>query len=635
MMKDKQTLKPVKFCFQHHYITLSIMIMFGLFSNAQSQTSNGIGRYGALFLQISSSARQVAMGEAFTGLADDVNFLQYNIGALGFVEKATLGINYHNWIKDTQQGSFGFATSTDYGKFGFNFLYFNEGEITELDESFTPSGSIVGSNDIAMTIGVGYPKNIFGFNISFGGAFKIVRQNLADQSATALGMDLGFLVKYSHISYGATIQNFSITKLKFIEKEDPLPETYRGGIGYNFKIKKKVNVNLAADVAWLMDQKLRSYFGTEFIINNSVALRGGYKLHSFEANRWAAGVGIIIPMEGLRNSYAKLDYSFSPLTAFEGSTHRFSLIIEFDTMEKNSAIAELFSDDDRKKFDDLSKQLQSEVDAARKAREAAELSEQRTKELEAEMARRLEYIKSIADSSEGKIVVHPTSSVDSVRFTMRINFDFDRANIRPDEFKTMHQVGKILNTYPEYKVHLSGHTCFIGTEEYNIRLSHRRIDSVMTYLTQKDSVDLDRFYYPVGYGKQKPVASNATREGREMNRRVDFIIFTTDDTPPVPDGSAIKSVEIHDEKTVKIICNGKVAKYEDKLLSNPDRIVIDFPGLFLLPTQAILKFNNDIFIRARMAYHGDEKYSRIVLDLKTRLQYQIIPRDNVIYVRAK
>ena len=195
MIKYKHTQKPVKSYFHHCSISLSIMMMFitfGLFSKTYSQTTNGIGKYGASFLQISSSARQVAMGEAFTGLADDINFLQYNIGALGFVEKAALGINYHNWIKDTQQGSFGFATSTDYGKFGFNFVYFNEGEITELNENFTPSGSVIGSNDIAMTLGVGYPKNIFGFNISFGGAFKIVRQNLADQSATALGMDLGY-----------------------------------------------------------------------------------------------------------------------------------------------------------------------------------------------------------------------------------------------------------------------------------------------------------------------------------------------------------------------------------------------------------------------------------------------------------
>jgi len=613
----------------------SLLWILGLVITSFSQTTNGIGKYGASFLQIANSARQVGMGEAFTGLADDINFLQYNIGALGFVEKATLGLNYHSWIKDTQQGAVGFATATDYGKFGFNLIYFNEGEITEFDESFRATGSIIGSNDIAMTLGVGYPKNIFGLNISFGGAFKIVRQNLADQSATALGMDLGFLIKYKHISYGATIQNFSITKLKFVEKEDPLPETYRGGAGFNFNINENIKANLAADVAWLTDQKLKFYCGAEIVFNKVVAVRGGYKFHDFDANRWGAGTGVIIPVEALGNSYVKVDYGYSPLSAFDGSTHRFSLTIEFDTVEKKPTRADVLSEAERKKFADLAELLRLEVEAAEKARLAAQEAEKRTKELEEEMARRLAYIKSIADSSQGKIVVHPTSTVDSIRFTMRINFDFDRANIRPDEFETMQRVGEILNTYPGNKVQLAGHTCFIGTEEYNIRLSHRRIDSVMTFLTNKENVNLNRFFYPVGYGKQKPVASNDTPEGRSMNRRVDFTIFTKIDTPSVPEGSAIRDIEIADERTVKIICNGIITNYKDNFLSNPDRIVIDFPNIFLLPKQKTFKFSNELFLRARVNYHREDKYSRIVLDLKAPMQYQVATKDNVIYVRAK
>ncbi len=616
-------------------LIVTMLCIFGLVKFSYSQATNGIGKYGASFLQIANSARQVGMGEAFTGLANDINFLQYNIGALGLVEKASLGLNYHSWIQDTQQGAVGFATATNYGKFGFNLIYFNEGEITEFDENFKATGSIIGSNDIAMTLGVGYPKKLFGLNLSFGGALKVVRQNLADQSATALGLDLGFLIKHKHISYGATIQNFSITKLKFIEKEDPLPETYRGGIGFNYNITDNIKINLASDVAWLSGQKLKSYGGAEIVFNKIIAVRGGYKFHDFDANRWGAGAGVIIPVEALGNSYVKVDYAYSPLSAFEGATHRFSLTIDFDTMEKRPTAAEMLSEEERKKFDALAEQLRLEVEAAEKARLAAQDAEKRTKELEAEMARRLARIKAIADSSQGKIVVHPTATMDSVRFTMRINFDFDRANIRLDEFETMHRVGEILNTYPENKVQLAGHTCFIGTEEYNIRLSHRRVDSVMAFLTTKEDVNTNRFFYPVGYGKQKPVVSNDTPEGRSINRRVDFTILTMTDTPAVPEGSAIKSVQIADEKTVQVICNGKVANYKDEFLSNPDRIVIDFPNIFLLPEQKTFKFSNDLFLRARLGYHKEDKYSRVVLDLKTPLRYQVVAKDNIIYVRAR
>jgi outer membrane protein OmpA-like peptidoglycan-associated protein len=638
MIKNIRNFRINRQCVSSFFFLISIFILlciFGLITISFSQSANGIGKYGASFLQIASSARQVGMGEAFTGLADDINFLQYNIGALGLVEKSTLGLNYFSWIHDTQQGAVGFATATNYGKFAFNLVYFNEGEITEFDESFRATGSIIGSNDIAMTLGVGYPKNIYGLNISFGGAFKIVRQNLADQSATALGLDLGFLIKYKHISYGATIQNFGITKLKFVEKEDPLPETYRGGVGCNFKLRNNIKVNLAADVAWLADQKLKSYCGAEFVFNKVVAVRGGYKFHDFDANRWGAGTGIIIPVEALGNSQVKLDYAYSPLSAFVGSTHRFSLTIEFDTMEKKSTPADMFGEQERKKFDDLAEQLRSQVEAAENARLAAQESERRTKGLENEMARRLAHIKNIADSSDGKIVVHPTSTMDSVSFTMRINFKFDRANIRPDEFETMKRVGEILNTFPGNKVQLAGHTCFIGTEDYNIKLSHWRIDSVMTYLTTKENVNLNRFFYPVGYGKQKPIASNDTPEGRSKNRRVDFTIFTKTDTPSVPEGSAIIAIEIADEKTVQIICNGKITNYKDNFLSNPDRIFIDFPNIFLLPEQKTFKLSNDLFLRARVSYHREDQYSRVVLDLKAPLQYQVSTLENIIYVRAK
>ena len=602
----------------------------GAIPNVHSQTVNGIGKYGAPFLQISSSARQVAMGEAFTGLADDINLLRYNIGGLGYMNKTTIGINYHNWIEDTYQGGFSFVLPRSFAVIGFNLSYFNEGEITELDEEFTPTGSILGSNDIALTIGAGTKHSFFGLDISFGGAAKVIRQNLANESATALGMDLGIFIKKGRLSYGATLQNFSITKLKFIDREDPLPETYRAGIAYNTKIGDNFKLNTGADIAWLMNQKLRYYYGAEVIIGNVVAMRGGYKFHDFEANRWGAGLGLIFPARWLKDSQARLDYAFSPMNSFEGNTHRFSFVFTFETLDEVRA-TDISAE--KKKISDLTDQLRLELEAAEKARKSAEEAEQRTLELEKEMAARLNRVHEIAKESRGQIEVKTEDpKSDSIWITMRINFDFDRANIRTDAFETMSRIGEILNTYPGTNVHISGHTDFIGTEEYNIRLSHRRIDSVMTYLTTKENVDLERFFMPVGYGKQQPIASNATPEGRFKNRRVDFIIYTTENKPPVPAGSAITKIELLDEKTLKITCNGR-CDFNDSFIANPDRIVLDFPGIFLLMTETTIKFTNNVIIRARVGYHPDDKFSRIVLDLRSPAKYQTLIKDNLIYVR--
>lgn len=635
MISDKLIEKHKNTLINNSYLVVGlvgVLIVFLLTTNLYSQSSSGLGTYGASFLQISTSARQVAMGNAATGLANDVSLLRYNIGGLGFVQKTQLGIHFHKWIEDTQQGEFGFVMPTDFGVvFGADIVYFNEGEITEFDASFKPTGAMVSSNDIAITIGAGFFKNFFGIRMSFGGAAKIVRQTLADKSTTALGMDLGLLGQKGNFSFGATVQNFSITKLKFIQREDPLPETYRAGVGYRSKIASKLKVNTDLDIAWLVDQKIRTYYGLEFIISDVFALRGGYKFHNFEANRWGAGFGFLIPMRWMGDAKAHLDYAYSPLDAFESSAHRFSLVLEFRSLDE-----ELQGDlsAERKKMNELTGELQKQLEAAEKARLSAEEAEKKTLELQKLMEDRYALVKQIAEGSAGKIELHtPTATSDSLWMTMRINFDFDRANIRPDEFETMKKVGEILNAYPGTKVQISGHTCFIGTDEYNIRLSHHRVDSVMSYLHKKENVDFERFYYPVGYGKLRPIASNATRQGRELNRRVDFIVYTSQNEPPVPEGTAIKAIEMLDNKTVKIICNGRVNNYEDTFISNPDRIVIDFPGIFLLPTNTTYSLNTDIFIRVRIGYHPEEKFSRIVFDLRSVVQYKIAAKNNLIYIR--
>jgi outer membrane protein OmpA-like peptidoglycan-associated protein len=599
-----------------------------------SQEMKGIGKYGASFLQISPSARQVAMGDAFTGLADDVNLLRYNIGGLGYVNKPILGVNFHNWFQDTEQGAVSFAFPTLYGIFGLDFIYFNEGSIIEFDQEFNRSGLEISSNDIALTLGYGSYVKLLERNISFGGGLKIIRQNLAGQTATAVGLDLGVLLRTKYISYGLTIQNLELTKLEFIDKKDNLPETYRAGIGFYFPVIDNVRANLDFDMAWLVSQEVRAYLGSEIVISDLIALRGGYKVHDFEANRWGLGVGLIIPMDWFYNSQTRLDYSYSPLDAFDDATHRFSLVFDFGKPSAEQQLLGL-TPRDEKEIAKLKEQLKKEVEAAEKARLSAEEAERRAKELEDEMMKRFRRIQEIIEASQGKLeLVTPTvpKPGDSILVSMRINFDFDKADIRPDEYGTMHQVGEVLNTYPESKIHIAGHTDFIGPDDYNIRLSQRRVNSVFSFLTARENISYDRFFMPIGYGELRPVDTNTTPEGRFRNRRVDFLLYTSQNAPAVPEGSAIRSVEVVDAKTVKIICNGRV-KFIDEFMDNPDRIVIDFPGVFLLDEQTTFEFNQGPFIRARLGYHPEDRFSRVVIDLRYAINYTVETEDNLIYVR--
>ena len=74
---------------------------------------------------------------------------------------------------------------------------------------------------------------------------------------------------------------------------------------------------------------------------------------------------------------------------------------------------------------------------------------------------------------------------------------------------------------PAVMVEIQGHTCSTGPAEYNMELGYRRADAVFEYLKTK-GISPDRLR-KVSYGETMPVASNATDEGREQNRRVDLV----------------------------------------------------------------------------------------------------------------
>ncbi len=99
------------------------------------------------------------------------------------------------------------------------------------------------------------------------------------------------------------------------------------------------------------------------------------------------------------------------------------------------------------------------------------------------------------------------------------NFEFDSAKLRSGEIKKLDEVVSFAGKYQDAQLESSGHTCDIGTEEYNQKLSERRADSVKNYLVKK-GVAAERIT-AVGYGESKPMADNKTRAGRELNRRVE------------------------------------------------------------------------------------------------------------------
>lgn len=100
------------------------------------------------------------------------------------------------------------------------------------------------------------------------------------------------------------------------------------------------------------------------------------------------------------------------------------------------------------------------------------------------------------------------------------NFDFDSAKLRPAADAKLNEVAEFAATYKDAKLDISGHTCDIGSDAYNQKLSERRAASVKAYLVNKGVAE-DRIVSE-GYGETRPVADNKTKTGREENRRVEI-----------------------------------------------------------------------------------------------------------------
>lgn len=91
-------------------------------------------------------------------------------------------------------------------------------------------------------------------------------------------------------------------------------------------------------------------------------------------------------------------------------------------------------------------------------------------------------------------------------------------------FASLNDVANVLKANPSLHLLIEGHTDNVGTAQKNQLLSENRAQAVMNYLVEKNGISKDRLSIK-GYGFSKPVATNATSEGRALNRRVELTLF--------------------------------------------------------------------------------------------------------------
>src|SRR5579862_1689585 len=106
-----------------------------------------------------------------------------------------------------------------------------------------------------------------------------------------------------------------------------------------------------------------------------------------------------------------------------------------------------------------------------------------------------------------------------------VHFGFNKDNLTKDAKEAIDQLAASVATTKGYIITVEGATDSVGSSEYNYDLSQRRANAVIQYLAAEKNVPGYKIYL-IGLGKDKPVESNKTADGRAKNRRVDIRLMT-------------------------------------------------------------------------------------------------------------
>jgi len=334
-------------------IMKKILIVF-LLSIACVFSQSKVGSTAAPFLNIGIGPRAISMGGAFIATASDVSSLYWNPAGASSSDINEAMFSHSSWFADINYNWAGAMLKLgDAGTVGLNLTYLDYGdmEITTLAEQ-DGTGQLFSAHD--MSIGLTYAYNLTD-RFSLGGTVKYIQQKIWNTSASAFAMDLGVLFHSDiyGLRIGATITNFG-TPMKMDGKdllvqhdidpnnygnndqilatlqtgEFPLPLTFRIGLAMDVLNSEEHRVTFAADALHPNDNDESLNVGAEYMFNNLIAFRIGYKslLLTNSEEGLTAGVGLNY---NFTNDFGvRVDYAYQDFGVLDYTQH-FSLGIKF------------------------------------------------------------------------------------------------------------------------------------------------------------------------------------------------------------------------------------------------------------------------------------------------------------------
>ena len=287
------------------------------------------GTTGANFLKLGVGARPVGMGEAFCGVADDINSLYWNPAGLNSIQGKEISFMHNFWFEGINYDYLAYAQRIGkFGVIGGNFAFIGYGSIPrtfeKADGTYDRTEGDFTASDISVNIS--YAQKIME-KFDLGITLKIINETIENYSAFAFGFDIGFLYaipQTKNLTLGISVQNIG-TPLTFIEKPSPLPLNFKLGAGYKVYSDKNNSILTALDINIPIDNKVNFNLGAEYWFRGIIAARIGYKTITISELGGLAGLCAGL---GFKWQDYGIDYAFVPYGDL-GYTHRISLMAEF------------------------------------------------------------------------------------------------------------------------------------------------------------------------------------------------------------------------------------------------------------------------------------------------------------------
>lgn len=289
----------------------------------------------AQFLKIGVGGRGSALGDAFVAVANDVSALYWNPAGLVQFKDNQILFSHNNWVVDISHDFLGGVYHLDdENSFGLALTSLSMQDMAVTTE-FAPfgTGEYFGFSDIA--IAISYSRRMTD-KFSIGASVRYIEETLDKLKMRGIMIDLGtfYWTGLGSSRFAVTVSNFGNQlapdgdvvlvgnrKISSWQSFSP-PTIFRIGFALEPYEDEEHKVTSSVQLNHPNDNSENVSFGTEYIWNNMLSLRGGYKFNVDEQD-FSVGAGVKVPVSIAEFTF---DYAFSNFSRL-GSAHRFSIIL--------------------------------------------------------------------------------------------------------------------------------------------------------------------------------------------------------------------------------------------------------------------------------------------------------------------